>query len=418
MSFPKHKTYKETGLSWLDKAPYHWVIKASKYAMSSCSGGTRIKGSCAEESAENLIPAFSASGQDVWVEVADYSAPGIVLSAVGARCGKTFKADGKWSVVANTHCLFPKAGQDRDFLWYLTNQEDWWEKEGAAQPFVKVKETLGRNWCFPPIEEQMAIRAFLDHETTKIDALITEQERLISLLQEKRQALISHAVTKGLNLDAPIKDSGVEWLGEVPEHWNICKGSNIGSLFGSRQTSNIYTEGDIPFFKVSTLSSTSFEPHQPEWFVRKTDIKIDKTETNFLVFPKRGEAIFGNKVNFIQSKALIDPNLMGWKIAVASEPIYFAYVLKTRKLEEIADVSTVPQINNKHINQGYWPRPPLVEQLEIVKYLNKNIEVIDSLTDESKAAITLLHERRSALISAAVTGQIDVRGLVPKEATA
>jgi type I restriction enzyme, S subunit len=221
MSFPKYPKYQDTGLTWLAEAPEHWRVIAPKRVMKSCSGGTLIKGECAAEPEEGLFPAFSASGQDVWVERADYSAPGIVLSAVGARCGKTFKADGEWGVVANTHCLFPEGNQSRDFFWYLTNREDWWETGGTAQPFVKVRETLARTWCLPPANEQGCISNFLDCETAKIDALIAEQQRLIELLQEKRQAVISHAVTKGLNPNAPMKDSGVEWLGEVPEHWEV-----------------------------------------------------------------------------------------------------------------------------------------------------------------------------------------------------
>ena len=124
MSFPRYSTYKTSGVEWLHEVPSHWKMIAPKRVMRSCSGGTLIKGDCADEPAEGLFPAFSASGQDVWIEKPDYATAAIVLSAVGARCGKTFKADGEWGVVANTHCLFPDAQQCRDFLWYLTNNED------------------------------------------------------------------------------------------------------------------------------------------------------------------------------------------------------------------------------------------------------------------------------------------------------
>jgi type I restriction enzyme S subunit len=219
MSFPRYPQYKDSGVDWLGQVPAHWEVCAAKRRIRSASGGTLIKGQCADEPAEGLFPGFSASGQDVWLESADYSVPGIVLSAVGARCGKTFKADGSWGVVANTHCVFPMEQADRDFVWYLTNDETWWEKGGSAQPFIKVSETLARTWVFPPLPEQREIAGFLDRETGKIDALVAEQERLLELLKEKRQAVISHAVTRGLNPNAPLKPSGLDWLGDVPAHW-------------------------------------------------------------------------------------------------------------------------------------------------------------------------------------------------------
>src|SRR5690606_24648865 len=95
-----------------------------------------IKGNCALEPSDGLYPAFSASGQDVWLPSYRYDLSGLVLSAVGARCGKTFKADGRWGVVASTQCLIPSSDASRDYFWYLTNIENWWEIGGSAQPFV------------------------------------------------------------------------------------------------------------------------------------------------------------------------------------------------------------------------------------------------------------------------------------------
>jgi type I restriction enzyme S subunit len=120
-------------------------------------------------------------------------------------------------------------GVIRDFIWYLTNNESWWEKGGTAQPFVRVSESLSRKLAIPSLDEQRTISAFLDRETAKIDALVAEQEQLIALLKEKRQAVISHAVTKGLDPTVPMKDSGVDWLGEVPAHWKIARLSKLVS---------------------------------------------------------------------------------------------------------------------------------------------------------------------------------------------
>ena len=262
--------------------------------------------------------------------------------------------------------------------------------------------------------EQNTIAAFLDYETAKIDKLIEKQKQLIELLKEKRQAVISHAVTKGLNPDVPMKDSGVEWLGEVPQHWNITKGGYIGRLFGSETVSesNISDEGGLPFIKVSTLSLDSFTLNEPEWFIKTLHEKKYKSECDYIAFPKRGAAIFTNKVNVVRMKSIIDPNLMGWKMNSGVSDEYIAFVLKKRGLSDIADVSTVPQINNKHISPEKFPLPPYKEQLEIVDYLKVSIYKFDNLIDTTQKTIEFSQERRIALISAAVTGKIDVRDWV------
>ena len=261
MSFPRYPTYEDSGVAWLGQVPADWTVIPAKYGIASKSGGQATKNTVSPEPGDGLFPAFSASGQDIWMEDFEFDGPALVLSAVGARCGKTFKADGQWGVVANTHCLFPRAAFDRDFLWYLTNREEWWERGGTAQPFVKVSETLARKWVFPPPSEQALIGRFLDRETAKIDALVAEQEQLITLLKEKRQAVISHAVTKGLDPSVPMKDSGVEWLGEVPAHWDLSKVKHVCYVNDGNHGEEYPKEGDytdeldgVPFVRGGVIS--------------------------------------------------------------------------------------------------------------------------------------------------------------------
>jgi type I restriction enzyme S subunit len=154
-----------------------------------------IKGESSTEPDSGLVPGYSASGQDVWLPLATHFGPGLILSAVGARCGKVFQADGAWSVVANTVVLTPQPGHDVRFLWYLTNDENFWEKGGTAQPYVRVPDTLARKVWLPDLTKQRAIAGYLDRETARIDAITVTLERQINLLRERRQALITAAVT-------------------------------------------------------------------------------------------------------------------------------------------------------------------------------------------------------------------------------
>jgi len=349
----------------------------------------------------------------------------MVLSAVGARCGKTFKADGKWGVVANTHCLFPLPNSDRDYLWYLTNREDWWEKGGSAQPFVKVSETLSRLWAFPPLPEQTAIAAFLDRETAKIDALVAEQRRLIELLKEKRQAVISHAVTKGLNPVAPMKDSGIEWLGEVPERWEFGPLKRFWSVVDCKHVTVPFLEEGYPVASVMEVRTFELDLSRV--------LRTNKESYDLLIGgdrqPKKGDVIYCRNTANTGTSAYVgtdEPICIGQDVVLMKSGQqngrFLNYILHgpemAGQLARYMVGSTFKRINVADIRELIVTCPPTDEQDEIVNYLVLKAGGFDALTAEAQRAINLLQERRTALISAAVTGQIDVRGLADKAGAA
>ncbi len=301
---------------------------------------------------------------------------------------------------------------DSAFAWYvlrsgLVQSQIALAMIGSTFKRVNVEQIRNLSIVLPPLQQQLEIADFLDSETTKIDALVAKQDQLITTLREDRIATITQLVTKGLDPNADLKDSGVGWLGKVPAHWTIEKGTWIGRPFGSEQVGEIDVAevGDIPFLKVSSLNAETMDLYPPTWFVSKKF----RHENDFLVFPKRGAAIFGNKVNIVGSSSVLDPNLMGWKLEKGNLLQFYGHVLKLIRLEEIADVSTVPQINTKHIAGLRLPRPPLAEQREIVKSIEDHCGEINALISKADKMITTLREYRSALITDAVTGKIDVR---------
>ncbi|WP_282176694.1 restriction endonuclease subunit S [Vibrio nereis] len=268
-------------------------------------------------------------------------------------------------------------------------------------------------------EEQQKIANFLDHETAKIDTLITKQEKLIELLKEKRQAVISHAVTKGLNPDAPMKDSGVEWLGEVPEHWTTGALQHFLKAIGdvdhymppsvdngipyvmtgdlTEQVSKINfddckqvsvpdylklskriktSQGDIIMARYATIGTVSYVDISKEFLVSYSCVTIKPDKNNFL-----GLYLF----YFFKSQAF----LQGLQSHINTN---------TQGNVGVSDLKTVKA-----------PQPSLAEQKSIVDYLEAHLSKIDSLTEKATAAIQLMKERKTALISAAVTGKIDVR---------
>lgn len=184
-------------------------MKISEVIKSLSASNAAIKNTASSEPKEGWYPAYSASGQDVWLPDCRFTQKGIVVSAVGARCGKAFKADGKWNICANTHPLsVDETKALRDYCWYMINNEDWWIKGGTAQPFVKVKDSFNRDFIFPPISEQKMIVSRLD----TIQALINQKQLQIKRLDE----LVKARFVEMFNMESyPIKP-----LSEIAEYWN------------------------------------------------------------------------------------------------------------------------------------------------------------------------------------------------------
>jgi type I restriction enzyme S subunit len=309
--------------------------------------------------------------------------------------------------------LKPSREHDGRFLVYLLSSPEYLGfMEGQCRG--GTRDRVSRSFLgsvrvpVPPLPDQATIAAFLDRETGKIDALVEEQRRLLDLLKEKRQAVISHAVTKGLDPNAKMKPSGVEWMGDVPAHWEVMKCTMLGDLFGSELVDDgaVAETGEVPYLKVAAVSPDSLEIDQWTWFLPNNEVR---TRSGFVVFPKRGAAILSNKVAVVTVAAALDPNLMGWAIRPPHSLRFYAYALKARGIETLADVSTVPQLNNKHIGPVRFPVPPGDEQRQIAAFLDTQMARFDRLRDAAQRSIDLLNERRSALISAAVTGKIDLR---------
>jgi type I restriction enzyme S subunit len=280
----------------------------------------------------------------------------------------------------------------------------------------------------PPFDELSVICAFLDRETAKIDALIAEQERLIALLKEKRRAVISHAVTKGVDPNAPMKDSGVEWLGEVPAHWQVSPLMHLTQpdrpiMYGIVLPGPNVDEG-IPIVKGGDV-----KPHRLKLdLLNRTTPEIEapfaraRLRPGDIVYSIRGTIGEAELVpqelldaNITQDAARIAPSKQTnnrWLAhAVRATPVFV-------QLEQRSLGAAVRGINIFDLKRARVPVPPPAEQDAIADYLDRAMAALDDLRSEAENAIVLLQERRSALISAAVTGKIDVRAVAPAEAEA
>ncbi len=328
---------------------------------------------------------------------------------------------------------WPRTDESARYLHYLLRSEFY--VKGYTRLLTGVRPNslqMSRDnmMSFPVIlpdkGEQLAIASFLDRETAKIDALIAEQQRLIELLHEKRQAVISHAVTKGLNPHVPMKDSGVEWLGEVPKHWDIKRIKHLSKAISKGTTPSTigaeFTPSGIRFIKAENITSTGVEP-LPEFFISdETNQELSRsilfggevlvviagaTTGKSAVIPKEiCPANTNQAVCFIRTKSEIASSFINHWLSQKSVQNQIA----------IGSVqSAQPNLSMEDLGNIPIALPPLEEMRQITSLCDLRRADAEVSAAESSKLVELLKERRSALISAAVTGQIDVRGLATEE---
>jgi type I restriction enzyme S subunit len=332
------------------------------------------------------------------------------------------KEDREFAVASSLIILRPEpTWVDAEFLNFLcqsrfvSNQVECFVK-GAGLPRLSIQNLVKVVGCFPPLPEQAYITAFLERETAKIDMLVVEQQRLIELLKEKRQAVISHAVTKGLNPDAPMKDSGIEWLGEIPSHWEWAALLRISSrvVVGiAEAATHAYADEGVPILRSTNIRAGRITGEilfvDPAFASERGTKRLYAGD---LVSVRTGNA---------GVTATIPAHLDGCQcftmlittLNVGSVSEYYCYWMNSISAQcyfslegwGTAQVNiSVPILKSLPV-----PLPPQAEQQAIVAALDRETAKIDTLTTEAQRAIDLLQERRTALISAAVTGQIDVR---------
>jgi type I restriction enzyme S subunit len=303
---------------------------------------------------------------------------------------------------------------------------------GTTRVRINLGELKKLKIPYPPYIEQQKIANFLDHETAKIDSLIDKQQKLITLLKEKRQAVISHAVTKGINPNAPMRDSGVEWLGEVPVHWECSSVKNLCYINDGNHGEEYPTEADfvydgegVPFIRAGDFDEFRIVDRDLRYISHKKNDSMRKgrLQENDILFVNRGATI--GKLCIIDSK-YAGANLNSQIAYIRADKSladhrYLTYFLSSTyihtKILAAIQGGALPQYPLKHIvSLDVW-HGKTDEQTLIADFLDEQIRKIALLIYQCESAIKLMQERRTALISAAVTGKIDVRNWVAPAAS-
>ncbi len=273
---------------------------------------------------------------------------------------------------------------------------------------------------FPPLPEQCHIATFLDRETAKIDALVEEQRRLIDLLKEKREAVISQAVTKGLDPSVPMKESGVEWLGNVPAHWDVLRVKAVSTFLtsGPRGWSDHIGDDGALFVQSGDLTEAlGIDFGNAKRVVATDDAEAKRTQLKVgdvlvcITGAKTGKVAVCDQID---EPAFINQHICLIRPAAGLRPTYLGAYLHSaagQRYFELAQYGLKQGLSLENVKQAAVPVPPQAEQEQIVDHVNRLATELDALTEAAEMSIALLHERRAALIAAAVTGKVDVRDI-------
>jgi type I restriction enzyme S subunit len=441
MRYPKYESYKDSGVEWLNHLPKDWTVRKLKFV------ALALPSNVDKKSHEGEIPVYLCNYTDVYYNeeiTQDLSFMKATASQEQIRkftlksgdtiitkdsedpndiAIPTYVPDDMEGVVCGYHLALLRS-ENGLVGAYLKRLLD---SHYARSVFATRANGLTRyglstyaikNFVLPlpSIEEQKQIATFLDKETTKIDTLIEKQQRLIKLLKEKRQAVISHAVTKGLNPDVKMKDSGVEWLGEVPEHWFFSRLKYLSKQIvdGAHFTPTYVDEG-VPFLRVTDIHSKEIDLEQAKSIPVHEHIELIrrcKPEKGDILLSKNGTIGIPKVIDWDWEFSIF-VSLCLIKLNGKLIPEYTVYFFLSAQLKEqifgLIKQSTVINLHLDKIANFWFCVPPLHEQNEIVKQLNHRLSKLDNLINKAEQAVELLQERRTALISAAVTGKIDVR---------
>ncbi|MCU7793919.1 restriction endonuclease subunit S [Aeromonas caviae] len=426
--YPPYPEYKDSGVVWLGDVPEHWVLSRVK-DVAVVFGGYPFDSQ--RFSPDVGVPLIRI--RDINTELtAVYFDGDVPQEAIVENNDVLIGMDGEFNVARwkggkaalnqRVACVRTDSDELTTLLFYTLPFSLKVVNDLTYYTTVKhlsledIKKTI---FALPQGEELSNIVAFLDYETARIDRLIAQQQRLIELLKEKRQAVISHAITKGLNPNAPMKDSGVEWLGQVPEHWGV---SALGyySMLNTGATpdrsKNQYWGGTIPWIKTGEVRyDTIYETEETitQAALSETSVRLSKPGTLLMAMYGQGitrgrVAILGVSATYNQACVAITPNSK-----LTNDFLKFFFMAGYDALRDGGNETSQMNLNADIVSKFKVLVPSYEEQIDIVSFLRIKLAHYEQLINKSEHAIALMQERRTALISAAVTGKIDLRGWEP-----
>ena len=433
MNLPRYPKYKASGVEWLGDMPDGWKVvpcrnivqeQTAKNDDSKCQDYLSLmanvgvlpyaeKGDVGNKKPEDLSKCKIVSRGDFVINSMNYGIGSYGLSNYDGICSPVYIVLKPKNDIVESRFAF-RIFECRSFQRFAQSFGNGILEHRSAINWDILK-SIGVG--LPCLQEQKQILEFLDRETGKIDDLVSEQRRLMELLKEKRQGVISHAVTKGLNPHAPMRPSGIEWLGDVPEDWEVmslrrCKKRIQTGGTPPTADQSYYEDGTVPWFGPGSFDE-NLTPSEPIKWLNESAVK----EGVARVFAAGATMIVTIGATLGKVSSLVEDGSCDQQITVIEfDPRrvcarFATYQIKRLEhaLRAIAPSATLPILGLGEVADIDMVIPPLADQVAIVAHLDTELAKFDTLSTEAQRAIELLQERRTALISAAVTGQIDVR---------
>ena len=412
--YKPYPAYRPSLVEWLGEVPSHWEDRRLKYSAPIRVGKLDRKPEEATyvglEHIESWTGRLLLNNQPESVDsvVGFFVAGDVLFGKLRPYLAKSARPDFDGVATSEILALRPQSDCWQSYVMYCLLSEQYvrWINVftyGAKMPRVSPDQVGISSMPLPPLPEQRAIAAFLDWETAKIDSLVAKKERLIELLQEKRNALISRAVTRGLDPDVPMKGSGVDWLGVIPGHWQVMRLARITEcLDGQRVPLNAeersYMQGVYPYW-----GANSIVDYIDRWLFDEELVLIGEDGAPF--FDPKREVAFT-----VSGKVWVNNHAHVLRPRPQIQAPFLSNVLNCVDYAAFIDGTTRDKLTQGDMNVIPVQVPPLVEQRAITSYLDNETAKLEALIDKVREAIQRLNELRASLISAAVTGRIDVRG--------
>ena len=439
----KYPKYKDSGVEWIGEIPDGWVLKRLKYI--SFVRGSNVDKHIFEEEKQVLLCNYT----DVYYNEKIDNSTMLSLGSCSEEEFKKFQIKQGDVIITkdsetpddigipcfiseeltNTICGYHLSMITPDLTHVLGGylfrqfQTERIQQHYEVNSFGITRYGLGKSIIentdiiLPPLPEQTQIFEFLDQKTTIIDDLIQKKYRKIELLKEHRTSIINHTVTKGLNPDVKMKDSGVEWIGDIPEDWVISKfkyDSSIPVKYGLNISGDSYKEEGIRFIRITDLTENGDLIETDGKYLDENQVPNEFLLNKFdVLFCRSGHTVGKSYLHLNEGKYTSGGYLVRFNFRNQTESKFIFYVGKTDfywdwiKLNSV--ISTIENVNGDKYQNFQYPKPPLQEQNQIVQYLDQKTNEIDTTITLENKKIDLLKEFRQSLISEVVTGKIDVR---------
>ncbi|MBZ7929227.1 restriction endonuclease subunit S [Campylobacter molothri] len=411
------KNFKNSGIEWLGEIPEHWEVVKIKHIFNIGRGRVISQ----EELDENgNFPVYSSqttnNGILGYIKTYDFDCEQITWTTDGVNAGTIFLRNGKYNCTNVCGILKPRNNENMSFLTYaLQNVTPYYKRPDTNGAKIMNNEMANIQIVYPPLKEQEQIANFLDEKCEKIQNFIEKKEKLLSLLQEQKQALIDETITKGLDKNVKLKNSGIEWLGEIPEHWEMVRLANFGIFLKgngiSRQDliedgepaihyGDIYTKYEISTTALKSRIST------------ETAQNITSIHNGDILFAGSGETkedIGKNIVYLGKEKAFAGGDVIIFR-QKKNNALFLSYALNTKYVKSLKGIDSkgeiIVHIYASNLKDIKIPIPPLKEQEQIANFLDEKCEKIDSLITKIKKQIELIKEYKTTLINEAVCGRM------------